>query len=215
MKNFPAKIISFLFHPLLLPTYAVLLMFIFPAYLSNYQYEFKRIVLLVIFILTFVFPVLVIMVMINMKAISSLNMKERKERIYPYAVASIIYIAAYYILINFSFTIPNIVINFILTSTVIIFIIMLINFKIKVSAHMAGIGGFVSFFYVFIMKENMYDFLFSFSNLNISGVYFLTLIILLAGIIASSRLSLKAHNICQISIGFGVGFVVGLGNLFF
>ena len=215
MKKCIPKLISFLFHPLLLPTYAVLLMFIFPAYLSNYQYEYKRIVLLVIFILTFVFPVLVIMVMINMKVISSLNMKGRKERAYPYAVASIIYIAAYYILINFSFTIPSIVSNFILMSTVIIFIIMLINFKIKVSAHMAGIGGFVSFFYVFIMKENMYDFLFSFSNLNITGVYFLALIILLAGIIASSRLSLKAHNICQISTGFVIGFVVGLGNIFF
>ena len=98
---------------------------------------------------------------------------------------------------------------------VIIFIIMLINFRIKVSAHMAGIGGFVSFFYVFIMKENMFDLLFSFSNLNITGVHFLTLIILFAGIIASSRLSLKAHNISQISIGFVVGFVVGLCNIFF
>ena len=215
MKNIPAKIISFLFHPLLLPTYAVLLMFVLPTYMSHYQYEYKRIVLIIIFILTFIFPVLVIMVMLNMKAVSNLNMTDRRERIYPYAVASIIYITAYYISVNFSAGIPSSVSNFILTSTVIIFILMLINFKIKVSAHMAGIGGFISFFYVFIMKENITDLLFSISEFNITIVHFLALIIILAGITASSRLSLKAHNISQISIGFFAGFIVGLINIFF
>lgn len=215
MKNIPAKIISFLFHPLLLPTYAVLLMFILPTYMSHYQYEYKRIVLLIIFILTFIFPVLVIMVMLNMKAVSNLNMTDRRERMYPYAVASIIYIAAYYISVNFSSGIPSCVSNFILTSTLIIFIIMLINLKIKVSAHMAGIGGFISFFYIFILKENLTDLLFSFLNLKFTGIHFLMFVILLAGITASSRLSLKAHNIKQISIGFFTGFVVGLINIFF
>ncbi len=215
MKNFPAKIISFFFHPLLLPTYAVILMFILPTYMSHYQYEYKKIVLLIIFILSFIFPVLVIMVMLNMKAVSSLKLTKRGERTYPYAIISIIYIAAYYISLNFSAGIPSTVKNFLLTSTIIIFVMMLINFKVKASAHMAGIGGFLSFFYVFIMKENINGLLFSFSNLNITIIHFLALIILLAGITASSRLSLKAHNMKQISIGFFTGFVIGLINVFF
>lgn len=213
MKNFPAKIVSFFFHPLLLPSYAVILMFILPTYMSHYQYEFKRIVLLIIFILTFVFPVLIIMVMLNMKAVSSLNLSQRKERTYPYALTSIIYIAAYYISLNFSAGIPSTINNFILTSTIIIFVMMLLNFKIKVSAHMAGIGGFISFFYIFIMKENLNDL--SFSYFNFTAIHFLSVVLVLAGIIGSSRLSLKAHNIKQISIGFIVGFMIGLINIFF
>ena len=215
IKNVPAKIISFFFHPLLLPTYAVILMFILPTYISHYQYEYKKIVLIIVFILSFIFPVLVIMIMLNMKAVSSMKLTKRRERTYPYALISIIYIAAYYISINFSGGIPSNVSNFILTSTIIIFVMMLLNFKIKASAHMAGIGGFISFFYVFIMKENINGLPVSFSSLNITAVHFLVLLIFLAGIIGSSRLSLNAHNLKQISIGFLTGFVIGLINIFF
>ena len=153
--------------------------------------------------------------MLNMKAVSSMKLTKRRERTYPYALISIIYIAAYYISINFSGGIPSNVSNFILTSTIIIFVMMLLNFKIKASAHMAGIGGFISFFYVFIMKENINGLQVTFSSLNITAVHFLVLLIFLAGIIGSSRLSLNAHNLKQISIGFLTGFVIGLINIFF
>jgi len=214
-KNYPAKIISFLFHPLLLPTYAVFLIFVLPTYISNYQFEYKRIVLIIIFILTFVFPVLVLMVMLNIKTISSLTLNKRKERIYPYALATIIYIAAYYIIMNFSVGIPAYITNFVLTSTIIIFVLMLINFKIKVSAHMAGIGGFISFFYVFILKENLYEYPFAILEFNMGTLVFLSGLLILAAIIASSRLSLNAHKADQIWIGFFTGLLIGLLNLFF
>jgi len=214
MKNFTAKIISVIFHPLLLPTYAVLLMFTLPTFMSNYQYEYKKVVMIIIFILTCTIPIIFIMLMLFMKAVNSFNLTDRRERIYPYALTTIIYITAYYLSVNFSVSIPAAINNFILISTIIIFILMLINFKMKVSAHMAGIGGFLSFFYVFFMKENITDLMFSFLSLNITITHFLVFIILLVGIIASSRLSLNAHNIKQISIGFFVGFTIGLINFF-
>ena len=215
MKNLPAKIISVIFHPLLLPTYAVILMFIFPTFLSNYQFEYQKIVLIIIFIFTCMIPISLIMLMLFLKTVGSINLKDRRERTYPYVLVCIIYIGAYYFSVKFPPGIPVAVNNFILTATIIIFFIMLINFKIKVSAHMAGIGGFLSFFYVFIMNENINDSLFTIMNFNLQGIHFFGLIILVAAVIATARLSLNAHNMKQILLGFFVGFAVGLINIFF
>ena len=165
--------------------------------------------------MTFIFPMLIMMVLLNIRTISSLNLWDQKERVYPYAITSIIYISAYYITINFPAGIPGTISNFVLISVMIIFVVMLINFKIKVSAHMAGIGGFISYFYVFFLKENTGDLLFSIGNTNFYIVHFFIFLFLIAGIIASSRLSLKAHKINQILIGFFTGFVIGLTGIFF
>jgi hypothetical protein len=214
-RSYIAKPISFVFHPLLLPSYAVLLLFLFPTYLSNYQYEYKKIILLMIFIMTFILPTLVLMIMLNIRVINSLTLHERKERVYPYALSTMIYIGAYYISMNFSVSVPAYITNFLLTSAIIVFAVMMINFKYKISAHMAGIGGFISFFYVFIIKENLRDFLFPFEIINFNTVLFLSLLLLFAGLIGSSRLSLGAHKGAQILLGFLTGLLLGFINFLF
>jgi len=215
MNKALAKIFSYIFHPLLLPVYAVILFFIFPSYLSHYQYEYKRIIVLIIFLMTFIFPVLILLVLLNIKTISNLNLSKRTERRYPYAIVSIVYITAYYILINFPAGIPNPISNFILIAAIIIFIVMLINFKMKISAHMAGIGGFIGYFYIFLLKENTGYVLFSLIGVNITVAYFLMLLLLIAAITATARLSLNAHNPQQILVGFLIGFPVGISVIFF
>jgi len=80
---------------------------------------------------------------------------------------------------------------------------------------MAGIGGFISFFYVFILKENLYEYPFAILEFNMGTLVFLSGLLILAAIIASSRLSLNAHKADQIWIGFFTGLLIGLLNLFF
>jgi hypothetical protein len=164
--------------------------------------------------MTFIFPALIMLVLLNIRTIRSLRLSERTERRYPYAIISIVYITAYYIMINFPPGIPNPVSNFILTAAVVIFTVMLINFKIKLSAHMAGFGGFIGFFYIFFLKENVGYILFTFLGLHVTPMYFLIFMILLAGIIASSRLSLNAHNPLQVLLGFLTGLAIGILNIF-
>ena len=75
---------------------------------------------------------------------------------------------------------------------------------------MAGIGGFISYFYVFFIRNNIGEALFTIYNFNITTVNLFSFLIIIAGIIASSRLYLKAHSLSQIYIGLLIGMIIGL-----
>jgi hypothetical protein len=208
-----AKFISYFFHPMILPVYAVMLMFFFPSWLSNYIFEYKKTIILIIFLLTLIIPTLILLILLNLRMIKSLSLNDRKDRYIPYAVIAFIYTIGYFILVRFPLGIPPNITNFILIADIVIIILMLINFKYKISAHMAGIGAFLSFFYVFMAKEILNDTLFTLFNIDFSILFFIIFLIIVSGFIASSRLYLKDHNRSQIIAGFFLGFIAGFLSL--
>jgi len=213
-----AKFFSFIFHPILLPTLATILLFSMPSYLNNFQYFYKKGVTQIILLSTFITPILIILILVNTRIISDFYLSEKKERFYPFTIVSFIYILTYIILENLPLgllKVPSYISNFVLISALTIFITLIVNFRIKTSAHMAGFGAFLSFFYTFFLKEDVGQILFSPLSLNITIIYFFSIIILLGGIIASSRLILKAHTLKEILIGLFIGIFVGLLNIFF
>ncbi len=217
MKKGIAKFFSFIFHPIFLPTIATVILFVLPSHLSNFQFVYKKGVTQIIFLSTFVTPLLILLILINLKVVSSFYLDKKEERFLPFAIVSIIYIATYFIINNLPLGVLKVssyISNFILLSATVIIVTFLINIKIKSSIHMAAIGAFLSYFYMFFVKENIEEVLFVFPKFNVTIIQFFSTIILIAGIIASSRLILKAHNMKEISIGFFIGVVVGLFSVF-
>jgi membrane-associated phospholipid phosphatase len=208
-----AKFISFLFHPLVLPIFAVTLIFYFPSWISNYIFEYKKTIILIIALLTFIIPLLILLILLNLRVITSLNLSIRRERYIPYSVIAFIYTGGYFILNHFPLGIPAAVLNFILIADIVIVILMTLNFRYKISAHMAGIGSFMSFFYVFLLKEVLSDTLFSFIGIDFTILFFLIFLIVVSGLIASARLFLNEHKPVQIISGFCLGFAIGLLSL--
>ncbi len=205
-----AQVISLLFHPMLLTTYAVLLMFVLPTFLSLYPYNYKKAVVLIVFTATFISPLLVMLILLNLQKIKSLTLENRKERIFPFVIGLILYVSAYLITLNFPGGIPVFISSFILSVLILLLVLLLITFKYKISVHMAGAGGFIGFFYIWFVKINIPETLFVFSGFHFLTIHFFALLFFLAGIIASSRLILKAHNPLQIITGFSVGLLTGL-----
>jgi hypothetical protein len=139
-----------------------------------------------------------------------LSLNERRDRFIPYAIIAFIYTGGYILLMRFTLLgIPASISNFILIADIIIIVLMLLNFRFKISAHMAGIGGFLSFFYVFLLKEILSDTLFTLFHIDFTILFFIIFIILISGLIASARMHLKEHNLSQILTGFFVGFFFG------
>ena len=203
LKSLDAKIISLILHPLLLPTYTVIYMFsVKSSYLSLFPYQVQKAIFLIVFLMTFVAPVLSVLLMLNLKIISSLKLENKEERIFPFLVTGIFYISTYFILINFPITIPKIVSLFLLLSAISVFLITFINIKLKISAHTAGLGGVLGYLYSFhfIMQ--------------IDAFVALSIVILIASLVSYSRLKLKAHTILQISLGFLVGLIIGVSAVF-
>ena len=127
MKNLPAKIISVILHPLLLPTYAIIFFSQADTYFSIYNDTVKKTITTVIFLSTFIAPLIFFLILLNLRQISSLTLKNRKERFLPYAATLLFYIATYIVLIQFPVKIPFVITGFILLSAFSVFVTMLIN----------------------------------------------------------------------------------------
>ncbi len=106
--------------------------------------------------------------------------------------------------------VPAKISGFILIADIIIVMLMLLNFFFKISAHMAGIGGFLSYFYVFIVTDVYNNTLFFVFGIPVSIVSFIIALVIIAGIVAGARMQLKDHNPFQIVTGFVLGIVTGL-----
>ena len=202
MEEKAARIISVLFHPLLMPTYAALLLFHIPSHFNfvlplNYQYLVPAFV----FATTFLISALLMLIYLKMGMIKSLEMNDRKERILPLITMAGIYYLTYYLLKQGS--IPTLFNFFMLGATMLVLLSLLVNYLTKISIHMVAMGGIFG----------------TFAGLAISFHYDLRLILFLlalaAGLTGFARLKLNAHNQVQVYTGFGLGVLVMLGLFLF
>lgn len=217
LKENIAKFFSLIFHPLILPTLATFLLFLLPTYMLNYQIWYKKVIIQIVFLATLISPILILLILINLKKVSNIYLSDRKERNYPFIIVSVLYLLTYLFLKKIPLgllAVPPFISNFILISAGIIFISFIINLKLKLSAHMAGIGGFISYFLVFFYSQSIGDNLFFIYKFNVTKLFLFSFLVIIAGIIASSRLYLKAHNLKEIYIGLSLGIGLGLFSMF-
>lgn len=133
--------------------------------------------------------------------ITSFALDNRKERIIPFAFTALFYGITVYMFtsklgLNEVFTL------IISTITAVIFVITLLTFKVKISAHSAGISGAIGFLW----------------GLKISDPNALLLIpivglIVLGGAVMSSRMLLNAHKPIEVYLGALVGFLLCFGSV--
>jgi hypothetical protein len=195
MEDKIARVISVLFHPLLLPSYFLLIIFSLKFYISIIiPFEAKLMILSLVFTTTFVFPAIFILVIKNKGLIKSLQMETKEERNYPYIITAIFNFSAYYMIRKIQ--IPDIYYLFFLGSAVLILVSMFINFFTKISIHMLGAGGIIGTLIGLSIR------------LNIDLVFFVVVAVIISGLVGFARMKLKAHNSFQIYAGFTCGVFV-------
>jgi len=186
------KFISTILHPIVLPTLGVFLYFVFVS--QSFDKRLQLIVLGLVFVLTYVVPVLLLLFLKNFGFIKDFQVSTIKERRFPV----IFMILLLYFLGNTIIQIPtirNLGILFYGTSLSLICIYILFSVKLKSSLHLVSMGNMIGFFLIM-------------TNINsLSMLPIIILLILLSGILASSRLYLKAHTPVELLIGFFLGIV--------
>jgi len=190
-----ARIVSYALHPLLMPTLAYVLMLNFDAFYSFLiPVNVKLLLIGMIFFTTFVLPATMNYFLLQKGIIRSFQMETREERLFPFMITAIFfYLSAYLVR---SFHLPGLFYLFSLCSTMLVVISLFINFALKTSIHMTGIGGLTGTFLALSFKW-VTDFR-----------LLIIVLFLLAGIIGWSRLRLKAHRPLEIYIGYGTGFLL-------
>jgi hypothetical protein len=202
MNRTVAKVISTAFNPLLMPTYALLILFATNTYFSLLPFEAKKAIFLTTFISTCLLPLAFIPLFIYQNLIRNIEMQNKKERLVPFSVITILYFLAYFLMSQMG--VPPTILKVILAGGILTLLIVMITIWWKISVHMAGIGALSAavFSFAIILRADF--------------TMFLLITLFIAGILGTARMVLKSHTPAEIYSGFGLGvLVLGLTYLIF
>lgn len=186
------KLISYVLHPILVPIIGTLLYFILlPKHTSK---QLEMIIISSVFVGTYLIPLMFLFTLKNSKVIESLHLEKSQERKFPLMF-----------FISISFLLSTLIKKggstmdlslFFYGMTLALSIAYLLLYKnFRASLHMIGIGGLIGFFIFFSFEYQL--------NL----LLLISILFVIAGFIATSRLKLKAHQLKEVYWGFLIGIL--------
>jgi len=199
----PAKIISYIFHPLFIPTYV----FMFMVY--QFPYEFAGITewqlkmrMFSVFWITAFFPAFAVFLLWRLKFSNSIFLRTQKERIIPYFISMFFYWWMYYLSRNFTDQ-PQALKFFYFGIFVTTALGVIANNFIKISLHGIAMGGA---FAAIILTSFFYQ-----TPLGIA----IAAVTLLTGLVCTSRLLVSNHTYFEVYSGFFLGVICQLIGYWF
>jgi membrane-associated phospholipid phosphatase len=193
IENRFAKIISFIFNPLLMPSFGIIIIFNSGTYLSDLPFDAKRMIFLIIFTGTFIIPICFLPFYYYFKIINEINIDNPSQRIIPIAITSFIYWLTFYVTRKIPVPFLN---HFIFAVTLALVLNTIILFWWKISSHLIGIGGLTGLVLGLLIKFDT------------DMTTYLILLILISGLLGFSRLKLNSHSSSQVYAGYLVGLLV-------
>ncbi|MCL2597192.1 MAG: hypothetical protein FWD66_05955 [Paludibacter sp.] len=195
------KIISIIFHPLLMSTYAIIwLMFVTEYQFTSVRYKLFAIIGTLIF--TGILPLIPIVILLVRGEITDINISVRQQRTFPYMFAFLAYFLwAYFLWRNMQM--PNFIVSVAVATAVSTVVMIIINYSWKISAHLCSAGGA----FAFILGVSF--------KFGINPMWHIITMLIITLLLAVSRIELKAHDQNQTLAGFAVGFVITLLPILF
>jgi hypothetical protein len=195
METKLARAISYVFHPLLMPSCILLVLLNLDSFLANtIPFTYKMALSGVVFLTTVLSPLFLTWMLYRLRIISSLYLSHKEERIYPILAISVFYYLTYYLLRGVH--VSAIFSYYMLGATLLAILALVVNFYRKISLHMIGAGSFTGLFLGLAFRFGI--------NLNIE----ILTGILLGGIIGYARLKSNSHQPAEIYSGFAMGVIV-------
>lgn len=183
---------SYLFHPIFIPILGTLFYILFtPTFYTKEQYF---LLLFQVVIITFFLPLSFFYLLRTFGKVDTIMLSDTSQRKIPL----LLQIALTYILIEKSVTIdrfPELYFFFLggICSTIIAF--LLVFAKIKASIHMIALSA-LTFFVIGLSLHSQEN-----------NLYTVVLLFLITGIVASSRLAMKAHTMKELIFGYLIGMI--------
>lgn len=212
-----SKIITWVFFPLLMPIYGLLIGMYLPSEsesamqsqkslyhlnelttTSGDAFDVKMYILLIYIILTVLAPGFSLLLFKRQRRISSLELDIREERGFPIAV-TIIYCAMLGIFIWYQVPrelVPGVIFSLPWAGVLASSIAGLINRYEKISLHSMGAGMLFGFLVAYFSTQIVFNF------------DVLILVVLIGGLIMSARIYLEKHTLRECVSGYILGFLV-------
>lgn len=195
MTNAIARIISLVFHPLLMTTYLFLiLLFYLPVMLQPIRATWW--IILLIFVTTFALPAVNFIMLRLTGSIRDLTMPQREQRVLPFIFVAIIYVFVT-VMFYWKFPVPNLLRLMAIVSAMVVFATV-VTFFYKISVHSLAMWGALGMMLPMnkVSEEN-------------TLLYPTVIVIVITGLVMSSRLALNAHHPREVMFGGVAGFAIG------
>lgn len=186
-----AKIVSAVFHPLLIPVYGLLIIFTAPSLYGYLPVQVKKILFFIVLVDNVLIPAMLISWFRFRNIITTWTMDSRKERIMPLITTSFFYLFSVYLI--YRFHIPFFIKLFVICSAFLAIAVTIVNFWYKISVHATGAGALTAL--VMILSLRM--------QAPLAGL--MIIVILASGLVMSSRLWLNSHTPGEVWLGFLLG----------
>ena len=187
-----ARIVSMLFTPFYLPIVGLIALFFF-SYLSIFPMVYKLQVLLMTYLFTILLPTVMIHLYRRYQGWNLIELGQRERRMVPYIISIVCYFSCIYLMERLHM--PHFIGSIIIAALLVQIVCAIINVWWKISTHTAAIGGVGGALFAFA------------EYLGFNPVWWLCLVFFVAGLLGTSRMILRQHNLSQVVAGFWVGFI--------
>lgn len=184
--------VSYIFHPLFIPVAGTVAYFLITPKYSPIEAQSGNV--LPIFILTVIIPIIAYLILKNLGLVHSVVAPTIKERHYPIYISILLLFMVVYKVIpnNYAAELHYYFLGLIAAAMATL-VLLFLNFKS--SMHLMGMGSLLM--YLICLSVHF----------EINVTLALSALILLTGLVATSRLYLKAHSKPELLIGFLIGIV--------
>ena len=189
-----------------MPTYLCgILMITVPSALNPIRQEVFSGFLMLIFLVTFILPVINIFIFKIFGTIRSLTMESRRDRVVPFVFISVLYgVMTYLFQTKFNIGINESFFRFLLIIDVLVLLSTVLTFFYRVSVHSISICGLLG---VLIPLSKVSE--------ELILLYVTIGFIALAGVVMSSRLQLNSHTPREVMVGAVIGYSVAFFSMTF
>ena len=195
-----ARVVSMLFTPFYLPLVGMIALFSF-SYLGLMPWGYKLQVLTMVYLFTILLPSVLIHLYRRYRGWTLIELGHKERRAVPYVISILCYFFCIYLMDLLH--IPHFMGTILYAALFIQVVCALINVWWKISTHTAAIGGVAGALFVF---GELFGF---------NPVWWLCVVLILAGILGTSRMILRQHSLLQVIVGFVVGIVCSVVGLIY
>ncbi len=200
-----SQVVTWGFMPILMPIYALLLAMYIPSLpidisrgntLYALKTEFKTAILLNYILFTVLAPIIMYLIFRRINIIKTVQLDEKQERNVPMILMSLFCLLLFYTFNSVQFILPKYIYALCLSGGIIISILLVINMYLKVSLHATGVGILTGFTFAYVREQMIFDY------------RILILVIIISGIVLSSRLYLEKHTPKELVIGYFLSLII-------
>jgi hypothetical protein len=207
--KFLAHFFSWVFLPLLMPSYGILISLFVPAYSTNIEMtslyfapiESKWALFTIFFLFSVVAPGISFILLHRFKVISTIDIERQGERSLPLVIMLVYSLVLFFLLVYKAGagTLPRYFYALPLSGVAVTSIFLLINRWIKISLHGAGAGILLGFLIIFTRAQDAFS------------IWWVLSALLAAGLTMAARLYLRKHTSLEVYTGFVFALLITAG----